>query len=570
MTLIRSFAALFIMSFIAIGCHPLKANFNRLNIEFDIEDYGAVPNDGIDDSKAFVEILKKISGKSGDYTILIPAGNFYIDKQIEAANLEGSLSFKGKKGSVMHVRGYGFAFIRASSFPVELIKSANRHDATLEISNSGSGKIENGDLIHIETNSVFETGWKYREHDIHRIKKFQHNRVDLHSTILFNYKPDAEKVSGVVYKKFHLSFSDIEFRLSSETPQKAQPARRTVITAWGVSLDMKDTRFVYNGKEDYYHLGLSVLASEGLKFSNIYMKGFMYGILMNFCRNIQGKNTFAEYTRHAYTPAQATINVDVENLRGEHCHSVMDAHQAFNVHYKNVVDTLATQFPNCRSLGTFIEDASIYLAKTAYQDYAYWSVQTLTKEYEPIYKEYDTRFLRVNYVVPRASAFNGLTSFSCRNFIVEDCTTSSIAYYGDQNILQKVKISDSRVGVIRIDGQKTEVTNTVLDGRLFPEANYVFRFTGSGETHLNGVRVQNYDPSRTFLFDMFYNQPAMNKMVISNSSIGKLRGFANKLVYPGMKYDNIEFKASTIENFKERVNAEFPKVSRHIINSDRN
>lgn len=296
----------------------------------------------------------------------------------------------------------------------------------------------------------------------------------------------------------------------------------------------------------------------------------MYGTLLNYCRNIEAYNTKAISCRHAYTPAQATINVKVENLRGEHCHSVMDAHQAFNVHYKNVVDTLATQFPNCRSLGTFIENARIYLTKSAYQDYAYWSVQTLTKEYEPIYKEYDTRFLKVNYVVPRPSAFNGLTSFTCRNFIVEDCTTSSIAYYGDQNMLQKVKIINSRVGVIRIDGQKTEVTNTILDGRLFPGANYVLRFTGSGETILDGIKVQNYDPSRTFLFDMFYNQPAMNRMIISNSTIGNLRGFANKLVYPGMKYDKIEINSSTIQDFREGVNSEFPGVSRQIKNRDKN
>ena len=520
-----------------------------------IRDFGAIPNDNKDDFAAFQQLINTLENAPGNYIVLIPKGDYHLFKPISTTRgLKQNIAFKGEKGTRIIIRGYGGGSMVAASAQTVLLQPVSRNQNSISVKLPPAFKVEAGDLVHLQSNTPFEEAWKYKENDIHRITSISGNQIGLASDLLFNYDNSRESVVVTIYKKCALNFSNIAFVLEPDGGKKK--GVETMLGLKGVSADFRNVSFEYTGKEDFYHLGLSIAASENLYFDNIFLKNLQYGILMNYCRNIKGYNTKADACRHAYTPTQACYNVYVENLNGIRCQSVLDAHVSFKVHYNKVRDTLATQLPNCRSLGTIIENTRISMTGNYNQMYAYWSVQTLTPEYAPMYGEYDTRFNNVYWVSKTAGSFNGLNSYSCRKLIVENCTTHSVSYYGDQT-LQRVEIRNSRIGAIRIDANKVLVENTVMDGSLIPGASFVFRFIGKGDCRLDGITVKNYDPRTTYLFDYEYNVPGFGGITIANSNIGALKGWVKTIQYPGRPGNKVSVEASMITDFKDKYPAEF-------------
>lgn len=535
----------------------------------DVTKHGVLPDDNHDDSNALQELLKALEKKPGNYTLLFPEGTYNINRRVTATNLCGVLSLKGDRGSRIVFENNGFLHLQAKSFKFDLAAPLQRNDTIIYIEKKEGFRMAPGDIMHIGSSSRFDIAWNYKENDTHRIVKVENNQVSVNSPVLFNYTPQTEEVTATIYKYLRIDIEDIDFVLGAEKDIAVSSSIRTMVNLTGASVKMKNAEVRYEGPQRYKHIGFSIVASESVYFDGMILDNFMYPILLNYCRNVKALNTIAYYCRHAYTLAQACYDVYIENLKGVNCHSAMDAHLSFYVHYKNVLDTLATQFPNCRSLGTTIENAKIYVDADAYQDYAYWSVQTLAPEYEFLSGEFDTRFSNVHWVPKRRSSFNGLTSFTCRKFVVDNCTTSVISYYGDQTVLQEVKVTNSRVGMLRIDGYKTEVDSTVFDGSLFPEAPFVLRFTGRGESRLNNIRIRNYDPDITYLFGYLYNLPTGNSILINSSEICLLKGVCKQFGYPGRTNDGVSLNAAKLEGFVEPYPGELPRFKKEMEKSGR-
>lgn len=553
-----------------IGCALLISLFCWLTSTaqrartINIKDFGAVANDGKDDQNAFQKLINFLEKESTDYIVQIPAGSYILARPVYTnKGLKGNITFRGEKGTKILMRGHGGGAFVAASAEATLLLPLKRNDSLVSLRMKGAFQPAPGDLIHLQSDTPFETAWKYKENDTHRILSVKGNLITFSGKSLFNFDPSNEKVTVTIYKRCSLNFSNIEYVLDPAYDPRDKIVE-TMLGVKGMSIDMKNVSFRYTGNDKYYHVGLSAVACESLSFRNITLDNLQYGVLMNYCRNITAFDTWATYCRHAYTPTQACYDVYVENLNGANCQSVMDAHVSFLVHYKHINDSLATQLPNCRSLGTTIEDAKIVMSGNYNQLYCYWSVQTLAPEYKAIYGEYDTKFKNVNWVSKNPGSFNGLTSYSCRRFIVENCTTHSIAYYGDQT-LEKVEIRNSRVGCIRIDGNKALVENTVMDGKLTPVTSFVFRFLGKGECRLDNVTVRNYNPQQTYLFDYEYNAPAFgNNLIITNSNIGPLKGWVRALAYPGKPVNYVQVKSSMISDFKEKIPPEYSSLTQEI------
>lgn len=71
-----------------------------------------------------------------------------------------------------------------------------------------------------------------------------------------------------------------------------------------------------------------------------------------------------------------------------------------------------------------------------------------------------------------------------------------------------------------------------MNGPLFQDSKYVFKFSGEGDTKINKVLVKNYNVQKTDLFEYFYNTSNKNAVYISNSSFCTLRNWSEKLIYP--------------------------------------
>jgi hypothetical protein len=528
-----------------------------------VRTFGAQPNDNRDDQPAFQQLIKRMEEQPGNYIVSIPKGVYHLDRPLSTKGLQKNIVFKGEPGTRIVIRGHGGGLLIAASAQATLLRPLMRNQTQAAIRVPGNFRVEAGDLIHIQSNTPFETGWKYTENDIQRIAKISGNQVEFEEKALFNYDPSKEKVTVTIYKKCFLQFSNISFLLDVDA-LPGHPIAESTLGLKGVSADFRNVSFDYSGKKELYHLGVNAVACEGLTFNNIKLANLQYGILMNYCRNVEAFDTKATFCRHAYAPAQACYNVYIEKLRGLRCQSAMDGHNSFLVHYKDVVDSLATQLPNCRSLGTIIENTRVIMTGNYTQLYCYWSVQLLTPEYLPLYGEYDTRFSNVHWVSANPGSFNGLNSFSCRRLIVENCTTHSVAYYGDQKVLQKAEIRNSRIGVIRIDAHNAIIENTVMDGKLMPNSDYVFRFTGRGDCQINNVTVKNYNPAKTYLFDYADNVPGVNNMSITGSNIEPLKGWVKKLTYPGKPVHSIKVNESMISEFRDPLPREYPALQKEI------
>lgn len=515
-----------------------------------LEKLGAVANDGLDDSEAFMKLLSIVENKKGNYLVQLPEGEITIDKPVVNKNLIGSVTFEGKDKTkiVFGVKGQLILSARNSQF--KLRKSANSNLLNIEIETRPGFKVNKGDLIHLSSESIFETGWNYKENDIHRVSKIKGNSITLETPLIFNYLIEEEKVNGTIFQNFELKFSNISF--SGSSVWDAFPASNSFIVLSGLAVEINNIRFDYQGLKRFKHIGISLQACERIKFLDILLENFLYGVLINYSRNVTANNAIAKYCRHAFVPSQATYNVTISNLKGYNCNSVIDSHQSFLVNYKNVVDTLATEFPNCRALGTKIENAKFYVLPSAKQEVCYWSIQSLTKEYEYFYGQYDTEFYNVEWVSANPSRMNGLTSYGCRNLIVDKCKTHNVAFYGQEKWLNQVSISNSNIGMVNMDSQRVLIENTILDGLLFKNAPFVFKFRGSGNSKIDRVIVKNYNDSITSLFGYFVNI-SPSSMVISNSHIGKLKGWTNSFIYPGKKYSGLQFYNTSFSNLNQKV-----------------
>src|SRR5690606_24237101 len=186
-----------------------------------------------------------------------------------------------------------------------------------------------------------------------------------------------------------------------------------------------------------------------------------------------------------------------------------------------------------------------------YQDYSYWSNQLLTSEYEGLYSEFDTEFYNVNWTHNKPSAFNGLTAYSCRNFIIDKCTTHNVSMYG--TLYKKVTISHSMIGNIRVNSHNVEINSSIFDGALFPNTGFVFRFSGAGKTIISKALIRNYNPSVTDLFEYFYNTSHYNSVTIKNSSFCKLRYWSEKLIYPNLDYTTLFIEESNFDGFSKKL-----------------
>jgi hypothetical protein len=517
-----------------------------------IKDFGAIPNDDQDDRPAFVRVLSKIKDAPGDYRILVPKGNYLIRSRIGVVGLKGNISFEGENGTVIKIQDEWFMNLKAASIGASLQRPVNRNDSILNLSLNPSVRISPGDLIHVQSSSIFETGWKYKENDLHQIRKIKGNHVALGSRLLFNYDPAKEKVLVTIFEKAALSFKNMSLVLE---PLKDN-VRAYVLSLAGFSVSMSQVNFSYTGKTYYYHNAVFLAGCQNVSFENMKFNNLQYGVTMSYCRDVTALNTEGKMVRHIYTPTTATINVNVNGLKGVNCHSAMDAHVAFNVTYENVVDTLATKYPTCRALGVTIRNARLSMKNKDYQLYSYWSVQTLTPEYKDVYKEYDSKFINVFWVSPVPGKFNGITTYICGRFIVDNCTTNSVSCYG--KVATEMVIRNSTVGSIT-GLQKVRVENTVMNGKLYSNAPYVFKFRGPGKSAINNVKVEGYDENITYLFGDQDNSPKSNSLKLSDMKVSRLKGWTNKLQGRG-NYNTLEVENSSFSPFKEEVQKEIISV----------
>lgn len=515
------------------------------------EHYGADSHDDLSDDEAFKKAITNCIKYKKIFKLR--DGTYIIHKIIIIQQADQTFIMEGSTQSVIKVPEHGFLRIQSASINKQLVSVINSGDKSFEIDNIEG--LKEGQIIRISSDSHWETGWKYKENDTHIIDKIEGKRIYTQNPILFNYHPNNENIQVTFSEMITARFKDFSLILDSEQSWNKTTAIEVVsMKVQATNLTIKDTR------RQIFHRGFSIVNSPAIVFKNLILDGLEYGVLMNYCRNIHVDGIEAKMLRHSLAPANATIDMYAKNITGYYCQGVIDAHQCFNIHYDSIQDINASQFSNCRALGTKITNSIFNADSSFYQDYMYWSNQFLTPEYEHLYQEYDTYFDKVTWVHAKPSGFNGLTTFSCRNFIITNCKTHNISLYG--KLYGIASINNSSIGSIRINSHNVVIDSCIMDGHLFKDTRYVFRFTGAGDTKINNVVGKNYNSSITDLFEYFYNTSHMNSVKITNSAFSALRSWSEKLIYPNLEYKTLYIDNSDFKGFSKKLPGKIftPKV----------
>ena len=516
--------------------------------DFNILEYGAIPNDGLDDSKAFIDIFSFINMVPGEKIIRIPNGDFNIEKRLELKLYNSDIKIIGENSSKIIFHKDALFYISSNYNEFDFEGKIYRNDTSISLNTE---LISSGKCIRIYSDTPYETGWNYYENDIHILKKAIGNRVILDEPIIFNYDSNEEKVKIQIFEKGAVEFDNITVQIIPNIGKYVQSA----IVAQGVRFTAKNFRIFKDPEAKGVARGFDLASCIDVELNQIEFDNLEYGLLTNFCRNIKASNIVAKDCRHAIVPATATINVYGTDIVGIRCQGVIDAHQAFKVHYNNVKDEQATEYSNCRALGVKITNAQFEIKSGYYKTYAYWSNQLLTEDYQYLYKEYDSHFENVKWVSDVPGHFNGITVYSCRNWTLINCISHSAANYGQ--IYGRVTVDNCDFGAIRLRTYNADLTNTTLNGELFRKTSYAISLSGSGNAEMRYLNVINYKPN-TYFLDIFHNSNE-SSLLIENSNICYLAGWAQKIQYPKNIYRNMTLVNSTFTGF-DRISLVVPKL----------
>lgn len=506
-------------------------------VEISINSYGARANDGLDDHQAFERAFAAMHGATGLQVLYIPEGVFHVDEMIDFNNLSFDLEIRCHPRSKLVFNDKGAFKFAPKVQGITMTTSASR--GTDMVTLSSTDNIVSGDIVVFTSSTSYESGWSYKEYDIHKVKHKTSRQVILEDSLVFNYDPGTEEVRGYTAKSYALNILNMTCLVKSKRSRTTTPLFHFRMLQVDVS--------AFSVKDDKAHRNIRPLSFAGctpIRIDDVFMQHVEYGILMNFCRDIRISNVTADLVRHAIVPATATIDLKAKVVYGRRSQGVIDAHQAFDISYDTVVDTEAEEFPNCRAIGVSISNARFEVDPEYYQDYAYWSNQLLVPEYHDMYKEHDVAFFNVHWVHKNPSNFNGLTAYSCRNLIVDSCTTHNISLYG--KLFGQATISRTEVGSIRINSHQVYVSDCVLNGKLLPDNKYIFRLSGSGQTIVEDSRFVNYNSSITSLFGDFYNQDSFNSVEFRSCKIPPLRSFADRYIFPERRYNGLSLLNSSV------------------------
>ena len=539
--MMRFSPSLWVILMVLVSCGSSK-ELTSVASGVSVLDFGARPNDGKDDAKAFQRALNFINDVAEVTTLYVPRGDYLIRKPIRVHNMHSDMIISGENRTRIIIENADFISIWPEARKVNMSSPAFRGEPKLILGKNSD--VEIGDVIHIYSNSSWESAWGFNENDIHTVSSFENGQLRIDDNLLFNYHPGKEKVNVEVYKSHLLMLEQLRLIFSK---RQSEDQRFSAITARAVKLKLNKIAISDESGYKPFHLGVNVSRCPSVNFSDLEFRNLEYGLLMNYCRDVVGGNILAENCRHGIVPTNACVNVEVVSLKGKGCQGVMDAHMSFNVKYDSVRDIGATQFSNCRALGVVVSNSTFDVNSNYKQNFSYWSAQGLVEEYIGLYDEYDVRINNVEWVHEHPTEFNGLAINSCRNLYIEECTTHNLSLYG--KLAGHAYIENSWLGNVRLNSHAINIKNCVMDGQLNRKTHYVFRLTGGGDTMIDNVTIQNYDPKTTYLFGHFYNTSDHNRVTIKNSNIQELKAWTDAMIYPGLKYDGLIIEKSKIGRF---------------------
>jgi hypothetical protein len=310
----------------------------------DIQQFGAFPNDGLDDSQALERACS--AAFSTGRAVLIPEGVYEIGRDT-AITCTGDLHLTGQ-GQVQ-LRLDRSLTLTADSADDTLVLAGDVARTALALVVDDAGRCTPGDLLFIDTTVVAENAWKTPKREVHRIKSVAGTTLTLEEPLVFSYGPTDANLAVAVYKKRRLEIDNVVFDATDHL----------LATHYFSGSALRNCRWMQRDAGSRTGILYAPRNSLDVLVQDATFEGGYYGCVPSCCRNV----VFERIQAHGcagdvIAPSVWCYNVAIDDLWGSECGNLIDSHPSFEVHYNNVSGT-TTGTPNLRSLGGSVRNCHI-------------------------------------------------------------------------------------------------------------------------------------------------------------------------------------------------------------------
>lgn len=328
----------------AVGMAQVQTGLSARAGSLDIQQFGAIPNDGMDDSQALQHACAEAF--STGRPVLLPAGTYEMDRDTTIL-CAGDLHLVGQ-GQVQLNLDRSLTF-SADTADEKLVLAAGVARAERSITVDDASRCTPGDLIFINTTVAAENAWKTPKREVHRVKAVAARQLTLEEPLVFSYRPEDAGLALTAYKNRRLEMDNIVFDVNDHLLATHYFSGTAIRNCRWTERDMGGRDGIHYAPRNSLDVTVQEAAFEG---------GY-YGCVPSCCRNV----VFERIQAHGcagdvIAPAVWCYNVNINDLSGSQCGNLVDSHPSFEVHYNHVSGTTTSTF-NLRSLGGSVRNCRI-------------------------------------------------------------------------------------------------------------------------------------------------------------------------------------------------------------------
>lgn len=280
-----------------------------------------------------------------------------------------------------------------------LVANAARHSTSVTL-DSAAG-IEAGDLLHINTGVIAETGWGYTKKDVVKVRSVSGNAVELEEPIMFAYATgdaglnvDAYRPRRIRLVRPFASTAGASIMINFEFLENVEVVSPKIVGGPG-----------FDPASDTSRIGFRFHGCWGVTVRDAQVDRMSYGLMPSRgTRNTLVDGLTASGCRHPVGPSDWPKNVVVRNMRASDCHAAIDSHPAFDVTYADTRAERDRDLSNLRCVGGGLRNCRIHsLADDSATGPYFHSLTPGADVAAYLYSDADFRISEVEMIAPNRS-----------------------------------------------------------------------------------------------------------------------------------------------------------------------
>lgn len=350
--------------------NKINQNFTELyGTSTNIRTHGAVGDGVTDDTEAIAAALAASSN------VFVPSGTYLIS-DIITKTLASDFRMTGEAGSKFIFEDAGGFVITNTTATQTLAANVNRGDTEIDLV-SASGLVV-GDVIRLASTVVAEVTRNRPHRFLGMITSISGNTVTVDRPVTLNFHIGDAGLSVLSFRPNKVDINTLKFESDASVLDRYLKIYYSTPRLRGLTFKGPEPR---SGQLTFITGCYDVLIED------TEYRDCLYGVLLDNSSNIHCHDIKAYGTRHPLLPTFFCTGVYVDGLTGNNNETIVDSHEAFDVHYKNVYCYDSSLGENNRCIGGGISDSILRMADSFVGPEMTFA--TSPHNYSTLYNEYD-------------------------------------------------------------------------------------------------------------------------------------------------------------------------------------